>query len=159
VRAKIEDQGLTSDTRRALGLAAEAIERTPVNSTSLLPAYLQLAIGLGSLIIARGMSPGDPLPSEGELQERYGVSRDTARNAIRTLRGIGLVETRRGVGHFVGLAPEVREVTLAPGARVTVRLPGPGEETLSAVMVLDVTEPGKAPRTYGPGRTVLVVPE
>lgn len=150
---------LSDNTRRALDVASETIERTVVNPRSLLPTYLQIATTLGSLIITRQMSPGDPLPTEGELQDRYGVTRDTIRNAMRVLRDIDLVETRRGVGHFVTRTPEVREVTLAPAARVVVRMPGPGEELLGGVTVYEVTEPGREPRVYGTGRTVLVVPE
>jgi DNA-binding FadR family transcriptional regulator len=44
--------------------------------------------------------PGQPLPSERHLAERFGVSRGSIRDALRTLETIGLVETRHGQGTF-----------------------------------------------------------
>jgi GntR family transcriptional regulator, transcriptional repressor for pyruvate dehydrogenase complex len=41
---------------------------------------------------------GDRLPPERELAETFGVSRVTLREAIRALRDVGLVESRRGRG-------------------------------------------------------------
>jgi len=45
-------------------------------------------------------SPGHPLPSERHLAERFGVSRGSIRDALRTLETIGLLETRHGQGTF-----------------------------------------------------------
>ncbi|WP_370616589.1 FadR/GntR family transcriptional regulator [Mumia sp. Pv 4-285] len=42
------------------------------------------------------IAPGESLPSERDLALRLGVSRDTVREAIRTLNDAGYVETRRG---------------------------------------------------------------
>jgi len=44
--------------------------------------------------------PAQPLPSERHLAERFGVSRGSIRDALRTLETIGLVETRHGQGTF-----------------------------------------------------------
>jgi DNA-binding FadR family transcriptional regulator len=43
---------------------------------------------------------GQPLPSERHLAERFGVSRGSIRDALRTLETIGLLETRHGQGTF-----------------------------------------------------------
>lgn len=52
--------------------------------------------------ILRGeLRPGDKLPSEAGLTERFNVSRTVIREAIATLRADGLVEPRHGVGVFV----------------------------------------------------------
>jgi DNA-binding FadR family transcriptional regulator len=53
-------------------------------------------------IIDRGLHAGDPLPPEAELARQLGVSRASMREAIRALQTIGVVETRHGVGTFVG---------------------------------------------------------
>ena len=45
--------------------------------------------------------PGDRLPNEIELSTRFGVSRTTLREAIRTLSVHGIVEVRHGIGTFV----------------------------------------------------------
>ena len=42
------------------------------------------------------VEPGDALPPERELAARLGVSRDTVREALRSLADAGLVEARRG---------------------------------------------------------------
>ena len=44
---------------------------------------------------------GDKLPTENELAEHYGVSRNTIRGAISKLAILGLVETVQGKGTFV----------------------------------------------------------
>jgi GntR family transcriptional regulator, arabinose operon transcriptional repressor len=45
--------------------------------------------------------PGDRIPTEAELIERFGVSRITVARAVRDLEAEGLVERRRGAGTFV----------------------------------------------------------
>jgi GntR family transcriptional regulator len=47
------------------------------------------------------LGPGDRVPSEAELCERFGVARMTARRAVRELRERGLVYTEWGKGTFV----------------------------------------------------------
>jgi GntR family transcriptional regulator len=47
------------------------------------------------------LRPGDPLPSERELAERYDVARMTVRAEITRLAGEGLVERVQGRGTFV----------------------------------------------------------
>lgn len=50
--------------------------------------------------IGRNLETGDPLPSERELGELYGVGRSSVREALRMLESRGLIETR-GNGAFV----------------------------------------------------------
>ena len=53
------------------------------------------------------LAPGSRLPTEQQLANRLGVSRNVVREAIAQLRADGLVEARQGVGAFV-LSPEQR---------------------------------------------------
>ena len=59
--------------------------------------------------------PGDQLPTEDELLERFQVSRITVRRAIQNLVHRGLLEIRRGLGTFV-LEPRIEaELTKLTG--------------------------------------------
>lgn len=66
-----------------------------------IPRYRQLADHLRALIRSRGLEPGALLPTEMELCSEHGVSRHTAREALRILADDGLIERRRGAGTVV----------------------------------------------------------
>jgi GntR family transcriptional regulator len=65
------------------------------------PLYEQVADALRADIRAGRYQPGDKLPSERELSERFSVSKVTARQAIVQLRAEGLVTSRVGYGVLV----------------------------------------------------------
>jgi GntR family transcriptional regulator len=56
--------------------------------------------------------PGDRLPSENQLAEQHGTSRQTIRRALRELRLRGLIEAHQGKGAFVRI-PSPVAITLA----------------------------------------------
>jgi DNA-binding FadR family transcriptional regulator len=84
-----------------------------------------------SLIHDGRLTPGDRLPPEREMCERFGVSRVTVREALRVLEAGGLVEIRVGAhgGAFVTQPTSDRV-----GASIVDLL------TLSSVTAKDVTE-------------------
>ena len=58
--------------------------------------------------IASGqLQPGERLPSENKLADRFGVSRNVIREAVSQLRADGIIQARQGIGAFV-MAPEQR---------------------------------------------------
>ncbi|MGH8930963.1 MAG: GntR family transcriptional regulator, partial [Egibacteraceae bacterium] len=63
--------------------------------------------------------PGDQLPSESQLVERFGVSQPTVRAAIGVLRAEGLVEAVHGRGTFVRQRRPLQRIprTRSPHAR------------------------------------------
>lgn len=61
----------------------------------------QLVKALRTQIDSGDFKPGDKLPSEQELAERYRVSRTVVREAISSLRASGFIATQQGVGAFV----------------------------------------------------------
>lgn len=67
--------------------------------------HSQVADGIGTGIVRGDIAPGDALPSEMRICETLEVSRTVVREAIRTLTGKGLVESRAKSGTRVR-APE-----------------------------------------------------
>ena len=65
------------------------------------PMYQQIADDLRRQIESGELAPGDQLPTEIELRDRFSSSRNTIRDAIKRLTSQGLVETRPGQGTFV----------------------------------------------------------
>lgn len=63
----------------------------------------QIARQLRTALLTGKIQPTDRLGTEPAMAEDFGVSRATVREAIRILRGQGIVQTRRGAkgGHFL----------------------------------------------------------
>jgi len=59
-------------------------------------------------VIRQKLKPGDPLPSERQIQQQLGISRAPVREALRVLQSVGMIEARQGKGLFV------KEMTLQP---------------------------------------------
>lgn len=60
--------------------------------------YFQVYDELRHYIIKENLKPGDKLPTENELSERLGVSRNVLREALKTLDIIGVATSRPGIG-------------------------------------------------------------
>ncbi|MFQ5861148.1 MAG: FadR/GntR family transcriptional regulator [Dehalococcoidia bacterium] len=63
--------------------------------------YEEIVTQIGELIRDGTLRPGDRVPPERELAERFKVSRASVREAIRALELQGLVVSRPGAGTFV----------------------------------------------------------
>jgi len=83
-----------------------ASRRPPLDRTSPIPLYFQIAENLKEAIQAGTIAPGERLDNELELAEQLGVSRPTVRQAIQRLVQQGLVVRRRGLGTVV-VAPRI----------------------------------------------------
>jgi GntR family transcriptional regulator len=86
-------------------MASHRLEPGPVS------LYFQLHQHLVERIRAGEFGPGDPLPTEKELGDQYGVSRITVRRALDALADERLISRRRGVRTFV-VEPPVKSVVL-----------------------------------------------
>ncbi|MFG2826365.1 GntR family transcriptional regulator [Streptomyces sp. NPDC048434] len=64
-------------------------------------AYERIADELREAIRAGELRPGDKLPAESKLAERFRRSVPTIREALRSLRDEGLIEKHHGRGNFV----------------------------------------------------------
>jgi GntR family transcriptional repressor for pyruvate dehydrogenase complex len=58
----------------------------------------QVAASILNTIIKQDLRPGDPLPSQRDLGEQYGVSRTVIREAVGALEARGVIEVRAGSG-------------------------------------------------------------
>ncbi|MEB3357953.1 MAG: phosphonate metabolism transcriptional regulator PhnF [Synechococcales bacterium] len=76
--------------------------------------YAQIAEELRRDIRQGIYQPGDKLPTEMQLSERFGVNRHTLRQAIALLKSEGLVRVEQGRGTFVTSTP----IRYAIGKRV-----------------------------------------
>lgn len=66
------------------------------------PIYKQVADEIRDRINRGELRPGDPVPSEAQLEAYFDIARTTARRATRELREQGEVYTVQGEGTFVG---------------------------------------------------------
>lgn len=69
------------------------------------PLWTSIAETLTDDIAAGRYRPGDKLPTEAELSQRFGVNRHTVRRALAALGDGGMVHSRRGAGVFVAARP------------------------------------------------------
>jgi DNA-binding FadR family transcriptional regulator len=74
-----------------------AYDPAPIRRDSVIT---QSAQEICRLIEAERLSPGDPLPTETRLAEMLGVSRNSVREALRVLHGLGYVEKAAGAARL-----------------------------------------------------------
>lgn len=72
-----------------------------IDHKSRLPLHAQVEQVLRKLIAQKAYKKGKPLPKEVELANRFGVSRNTVRQATNKLENEGLITRKKGVGTFV----------------------------------------------------------
>lgn len=83
----------------------------PVRKTR---AYEEIVRQVRTLTEREILKPGDRLPSERELAERFKVSRVTIRQALSVLQAMGVIDSRVGDGTFAGTASGPVVTILAP---------------------------------------------
>jgi GntR family transcriptional repressor for pyruvate dehydrogenase complex len=73
--------------------------------------YEQIVQQVEESILNGQLKPGDQLPAERDLAQRFGVSRTAVREAVKALREKGLVEAYSGRGTFVtnGTSQAIRQ--------------------------------------------------
>jgi GntR family transcriptional repressor for pyruvate dehydrogenase complex len=75
------------------------VQSLPLRRRSLVDEVVER---LRALIEEGGLSPGERLPTEAQLVEQLGISRNALREAIGRLETVGLITVRHGQGMFIG---------------------------------------------------------
>src|SRR6266496_2895755 len=101
-----------------------------------LPRYYQLKEIMRDRVQSDEWKPGDLIPSERELSEKYGISRMTARQAITELVNEGLFYREQGKGTFVSQRKITQQLIRLTGFTEDIKARGqkPGTKVLSAQM-------------------------
>lgn len=72
-----------------------------IDKNSVIPIYYQLAKLIEGQILRGELKPGEALPTETEIANRFEISRMTVRRAIAELISAGMVNPQQGKGTFV----------------------------------------------------------
>src|SRR5437667_3285359 len=129
-------------TGRGMRVGAVVLDRQ-----SVVPLYYQIQQGLSEQIRSGELKPGALMPSEQEIAARLGVSRMTARQALKSLCSRGLAFSQRGRGTFVSrmkleknfrqllsFSEEMKDRGSQPRSRVLAfRQIHPGEDVVEAL--------------------------
>src|ERR1700691_4144280 len=92
--------------------AIDPMSTTPVYRAVKASRLFELIVQQVEDSITKGqLKPGDQLPPERDLAQRFGVSRTAVREAVKTLREKGLVDASSGRGTFVtnGTSQAIRQ--------------------------------------------------
>lgn len=93
----IEYSGAVNKSRTPGDVGDKAVYKT-IRSSRL---YEQIVQQIEDSVVKGVLKPGDQLPPERELAQKFGVSRTAVREAIKALREKGLVEAYTGRGTFI----------------------------------------------------------
>jgi DNA-binding FadR family transcriptional regulator len=108
----------------------------------------QVQRAVTQLILDRKLRAGAPLPTETELMEDLGVSRNSVREALKALQALDIVDIRHGYGTYVGeasLTPLVDGLTF----RALARPDGDTAALAEVLQIREVLEEGLVRRVAG----------
>ncbi|MCO6452818.1 MAG: GntR family transcriptional regulator [Caldilineales bacterium] len=122
------------------------MQQQHINRSSGLPLYLQIYELLRRRITSDEWQPGDMLPTETALLEKYDVSRATVRQALDALVQEGLIYRERGRGTFVAHPTVEQGLVRIVSFTEDMRQRGfePGTEVLSVGLVQASEEQARA---------------
>ncbi len=125
-----------------------------INRQSKLPLYDLIEQNFRDLILRGVLQPGEPLPSEWELSDLYGVSRLTLRHALDNLAQQGWLVRKHGIGTFVSrpsparitanqlsFSEQIRAIGRAPSSRAISSRIVPADAEVAARLGLAEGEP------------------
>lgn len=121
----------------------------PDSKHARIPKYRVIANDLREQIDTGELRHGEQLPTEVELGKRYEASRNTVRDALRWLAGLGLVQPRVGQGTFVvdEISPFLTALTDVPDLPEELEAGFGGERDAYAA---EVSAQGRMPKESEP---------
>jgi GntR family phosphonate transport system transcriptional regulator len=114
----------------------------PESRTASLARWRHIADELLRDLSAGKLSPGDKLPTEHELADRFRVNRHTIRRALATLADNGFVRVEHGRGSFV--AEHVLEYALGRRTRFSANVIAQGREPDRRLLGVETIEAPEA---------------
>src|ERR1700722_9547273 len=98
-------------TSASAGFAPRAEDKAVYKLVRTSRLYEQIVQQIEESILKGDFKPGDQLPAERDLAQRFGVSRTAVREAVKALREKGLVEAYSGRGTFItdGTSQAIRQ--------------------------------------------------
>ncbi|MCC3295967.1 GntR family transcriptional regulator [Arthrobacter sp. zg-Y411] len=119
------------------------------------PLHLQLREHLRAQILNHSLPPGTSLPSEAQLQARFGVSRSVVRQALGALEADGLILRGRGRGSTVAPRREHhRQVHQTSG--LSTQVAGTGATVGTEVLRLSVQQSDAATSVLGTAQVISI---
>jgi GntR family phosphonate transport system transcriptional regulator len=126
------------------------------------PLWRRIASEVTSDIQTGVYGPGDRLPTETELAERFGVNRHTVRRAVGLLQDEGLVRIEQGRGTFVQediveypissrtrFSEIIKRQARSPSGQLLRAVRMPASETVAAGLAIEVGAPVALIETLG----------
>lgn len=107
------------------------------------PLFKQFQRQIVQQIVAGDYAPGDRIPSEAELMERYGVSRQTISKALSELADQGLIERNKRAGTRV--AKNFRERSNMPIRDISTEIIDRGGLYEYQILKRDIIRNGRGP--------------
>src|SRR6476659_1341922 len=93
-------------------------------------------------ILEGALKPGERLPSQRTLSEKFGISRASLREALSVLETLGLIDIKAGLGVFVATgAPRVRGRIVDSGSARDVYEARLGLEAIAAALAAERMSP------------------
>jgi DNA-binding GntR family transcriptional regulator len=123
-----------------------------MDGDSAIPPYAWIAWQLRDAIRAGTPGIGEPMLSESELAEQYGVSRMTAGKVLGLLAAEGLIQRRRGSGSVVARQISWERIPAEPGTIISVRA---AVDAAAFVPLISVKKPGCAERLYAADAVIV----
>lgn len=100
--------------------------------------------------------PGDRLPTERDLMAEFDLSRTVVREAVATLRYVGLVEARQGAGVFVTGQPEAQALPTGADAAIFPQVRAGSASSVLEVLelrrVIEIEAAGLAAQRHSPAQ-------